>query len=79
MRETNYADQFLGSVIDYLEYPHPDLAKLQDEAKYKPAICVACNPRERYAIPALCREHGVEWAQNRRRFEKKYYNGMDDK
>jgi hypothetical protein len=68
---------FLLNTMEYEEYPYPETAKMTDEAHVTPSKCVACNPSADYVVIALCPHHYPDWLENRKRFEKRFYNGKE--
>ena len=68
---------FLREEMEYEKYPDPDLALMMDQVKIKKTKCAACDNRQKFVIPVLCEQHYAMWIENRRRFEKLYYNGLE--
>jgi hypothetical protein len=67
----------LIDAMDYEKYPDPELARMMDEVKINPSLCVACNSSAHYVVPAFCPQHYPQWLSNRKRFEKMFYRGKE--
>lgn len=79
--EDEYMIEFFGTYQDYEDYPNPELAKLIDNAKADAysTLCCACDGKQYFAIPGLCLTHFNEWLDNRKKFEKLFFNGKEKK
>lgn len=53
-----------------------DLYLLMTEPE--PIKCVACDLREKYAVPFLCETHLQQWIDNQSAFEQKWWDPTTD-